>query len=1208
MPDYDRLIQKCKNDATEALKKEPLDYKDLVKIYQSYINAETVYLENNLGKDDRQKSRYAIYRGIYLSSLIDNLERENGDANFLFLKDPDKQQKANSNFQKKVKKQLNAIVDGSLFTEMTKYCLEAEHRGVREPVDKQINHYYKYPLNDDAEGFNFNIAKENIIGGLPNNLHSPVKLGTKPEIKEIIYYQHKLTRESLEMVSGMINKLNQGKEGVHNGSDEYDNIITAAKALETATKEMLKKQEYGGSTSQEQYDAFLKLEDNLSNSINVYLNKKEREYRARGGQHRNANSKMRTELVKSVAEDFKSVVDKNIELNADKHLYKLRMKNIGSFKKANSTDKLKDALIKDYYFRLLERDYVPVEGDGLGVINGRKKLLREKLSPSALEYGFQKFKTEISLNHKEIADDIDKYTDVLKEQLPTLTMNTFKSQLDILVSLREDLHLNPLSDVKNLSMPYITENKAKIVDSAALVADTATPKKDYMLEISTKLNAATKGVWGGTKEFDTLIKDADKIRLAERGINYNSELSASDKQAAEIIFDQKKALLDKMQKYVIRKYGEKMDALEDGHNERANSKMRRETVENMINLLTEDMRNMTNTILPEKLVPDDNLYKTKMMLFEKRALFGHDNLRQTVIGTGNLDAYDLAQKGPNYQTEFETLLGNEIKLAISLLKAGTGVVTRAEANLKSETDKLLNPRKNNPRPKDVAAYEKTMKELPPYSMASTKIIDKILNDYETYSNMSEDYKPGAELKNKLNDLRNAIYHCEMPDFILGGDVDGGDILERFNKMIPSGEGKEDIFNPLKDKFVDNIKFQKNEDMDISYDLPLGNDLEFEENPGVGLVDYLKNDDDVDEFNDKSESEFDFNPGEFNSRQNVGTRIIKDKAEKEGKKINLVDPFGDDNSMDGDNIININEFDDNENEIKNEDIKINDEDVIKIEDYHDYDPEDDLDLEIMTEDVKSIFNKKGSNRNLTTDDLDKILDGIEEVAQVKLEEAFNKITNTFDFRELTNCIYRTIYINDLKNNPDFANGKIKMNEDQLKQEMDDFVDKLRKSRYDISLKETLTGICEVPNKNMPEMTTQYMLNIGSYTGKEMIKDIVNEYREHNSSNVAKRLAFKATTQKLKEDLSDALWEDSFNLKQDRDNLNFLHRSAKDGTLKKIGIQGSYKKYESYLIDISIGAKNTLKEIEEKRAELDKDIQAHNAQTEAKNPKKNIIKKK
>ncbi|MBR6274813.1 MAG: hypothetical protein IKR27_07405, partial [Lachnospiraceae bacterium] len=115
-------------------------------------------------------------------------------------------------------------------------------------------------------------------------------------------------------------------------------------------------------------------------------------------------------------------------------------------------------------------------------------------------------------------------------------------------------------------------------------------------------------------------------------------------------------------------------------------------------------------------------------------------------------------------------------------------------------------------------------------------------------------------------------------------------------------------------------------------------------------------------------------------------------------------------------------------------------------------------------------------------------------------------------------------------------------------------------------------------------------------------------EHNSSNVAKHLAFKATTQKLKEDLSDALWEDAFNLKQDADNLNFLHRSAKDGTLKKIGVQGMYKKNESVLIDFSIGAKNTLKEIEEKRAELDKDIQTHNAQTKAKNQKKNIVKKK
>ena len=183
----------------------------------------------------------------------------------------------------------------------------------------------------------------------------------------------------------------------------------------------------------------------------------------------------------------------------------------------------------------------------------------------------------------------------------------------------------------------------------------------------------------------------------------------------------------------------------------------------------------------------------------------------------------------------------------------------------------------------------------------------------------------------------------------------------------------------------------------------------------------------------------------------------------------------------------------------------------------------------------------------------------------------------------------------------------MNEDQLKQEMDDFVDKLRKSRYDISLKETLTGLCVGPDRNRLEMTTEYMLNIGSYTGKEMIKDIANEYKEHNTY-AADNLVFQAPTTKLKEQKSDALWEDAFNLKQDVDNLNFLHRSAKDGTLKKIGVQGMYKKNESVLIDFSIGAKNTLKEIEEKRAELDKDIQTHNAQTKAKNRNKNIIKKK
>ena len=120
MPDYDRLMQKCKNDATEALKKEPLDYKDLVNIYQSYINVETHYLENNLGQDDRQQSRYAIYRGIYLSEMIDKLEQKHRDTIFMYHDKPALEKKALGDFQKEIKKQLNAIIDGSIFTKMTK--------------------------------------------------------------------------------------------------------------------------------------------------------------------------------------------------------------------------------------------------------------------------------------------------------------------------------------------------------------------------------------------------------------------------------------------------------------------------------------------------------------------------------------------------------------------------------------------------------------------------------------------------------------------------------------------------------------------------------------------------------------------------------------------------------------------------------------------------------------------------------------------------------------------------------------------------------------------------------------------------------------------------------------------------------------------------------------------------------------------------------
>ena len=1239
MPDYDILMKKCKEDAAEALKKEPLDYKDLVNIYQYYIDVETMYLENHLGKDDRQASRYAIYRGIYLGNKIDRLENEYSNARYLFTGNPEKEREALDKFQKNVKKQLNAIVDGSIFTDLTKYCLEAEHMGLRAPTDKKIKPYYDDPISNEPEGLNFNLFKEDIIAGMPKRLYNPVILGTTPLEKEIIYHQHKLTRESLEMISGMISKLNQGKEGVYNGSGEYDNIITAATTLERATKELYRRQEYGGSVSQSDYDTFLDYENNLSNSINVYLNKKEREYRENGNRHRNDNSEMRVGLVKSIAADFEKLRDKNIELHADKHFYQLRRQNIASLKSADTDDKLKNILIKDYYYRLLETDYGHRKGDSLGVKNGANKLLREKISPTVLEYGFEKFKAELNINHKDVIDSIDDYIPTLKNEMPTLTRTDLDNQLKYYVPVKENMHLNLLSDVKDLDMPYITENQAKIMESAAMAEDSATPKKDYMLEIVTKLKAATKGVWGGTKEFDTLIEEADKIRLAERGINYNSKLSDPEKAAAATIFDKKKVLLEKMQNYVVRKYGEKMDAEAGRNREKTNSKMRRETVENMINLLTENMQDTCNNYLQEKMVPDDALYKTKLLMFDKKALVGHPNFRETIVNTKNLNAFDLAKSGPNFIMEFETLLGEEINLANSLLLRGDTIASRADAYFESKENQ-----------------DRVLSELPPYSQSATMVIDKILRDYEMYTDMCPDYTPTNQLRNKLKILRKTIETNGMPDFILGGDIDGSDILERFDRVVLPENANENIFDAELNNFTDDKKFTENEDIDIPFDVPLGNDFEFEENPGLGVVDYLKNDDEVADTEYKSESEDVFNPDDFANRENVGTsgRVVNntekdnnDNAVKEENKdgmINLAGPVDENDFMDnGDNIININEHDEYENinlvedenvEIKDDVFKKKDDDGIKIDNYRSDDPEDDLDLKEMTEAIP----EKKDNRDLTVNDLDKILKGIETVAQNKLEETLadeaSPYQRSYGFKDVTNCIYRTMFINDLKNNPDFVSGKIKMNVDQLKQEMDDFVSDMRKTRYNNTLNDALHDMYnehvefihsfdrygesdydqylfrerrKLHDTDDKTMTTKHMLELGQYAGGRMIQEVAYAFKKDD------KLATKCITKipgTIKEAQTNANNMEIIadNIRDDLDAISFIMKASKKGILKKIGVQHIYNKNEDALYNIATKAKNTIEELDEKCVDMNNKIFQYNAHVRANNKNKNVMKKK
>ena len=71
-----------------------------------------------------------------------------------------------------------------------------------------------------------------------------------------------------------------------------------------------------------------RLNKNMVQALDVYIKKKDREYRENGNRFRNDNGRMRTNLVKSIAVDFGAKMNTDVEDNADVYFGLLRKNNI----------------------------------------------------------------------------------------------------------------------------------------------------------------------------------------------------------------------------------------------------------------------------------------------------------------------------------------------------------------------------------------------------------------------------------------------------------------------------------------------------------------------------------------------------------------------------------------------------------------------------------------------------------------------------------------------------------------------------------------------------------------------------------------------------------------------------------------------------------------------------------------------------------------
>lgn len=1206
MPNYDNLIKNCQKDAKEALKKDPPEYADLLAIYNRFFIHEENYLQHYLGRDEAKASRYAIYRALYLDDQINRLENARTESETLFVDDPEKEQKAKADFTKSVKDKLKSIVDGSFFENMISFSHEAENSDLKRSAMKKIGRYYDNNTFHEPGLISARTILEDVIGNAAHDNTNPMYGKVPAKTKKAVARPEIFAKESVEMISGIINRLKQGQDGVHNGSKEYDNIITAAEALEKKTKELYKLSRYGGEVTEKKFKELYKLESELGNHIAIYTQKKEREYNNNGGHHRNENSRMRVELVKGISTDFLHMFDKNSELYADHYLNYLRELNLKKLQKADNTDKdLENIFKKDFYFRLLEREFGPekdedgnLKKEDISRTNARKKLLAEKLAQtdSAYSSGLSKFTDELA--KYENAPDFASFVSGIKDDLAgNMKWRELFLRIETGLIIPDEMHLDLFSNVKGTDFPYITDQKDSLTELAKTIPDRA-PRKDRMYEIVNSLTAAQKGVWGNTSEFDGIVKDANQIRLDERRINYNKQLSLNDKADAEALFERKSRLIERMQAYVIRKYSEKGEREYRGSSEKANSKKRREAMEKNILLLREELKDISENHLPEKTVKPDIIYKIKAKLASTPGFmtninpgtippdtYGADdyiNLSHILNRSNDTDNIALLNNAPDNAAEFENTLREQVELATALLNAST-----FNGSLALDLNTSVRDRKTAQNLSDTLAK------------CAIPLVDRIFSDIDEYRSrcvtgagdeMKDGFIPGTETEKALFKLKKAIQNNGAPLLI---DNDGESIGLKWEKYMdknfnlrPSekirGISKNFFKKPVNPFAPEELEFDPNEfendaafynqaadaDPDEEFDLPdtaFGNteELEIKEKPGIGNIKAL-------------------------TGKALDLGLIKNGPD---------DAYV---TRGTDKIIEENELDNLNNEFAKADKKV-----------------------------------------LKANDLDKILKGIEKVAANELNKIAAQLnpeaapSSPPDFKELTNCIYRTAYINSLKNDRDFVSGKKKLTEDLLKKELDVFVNELRDSPFEKVLKSTLFDMYSpadpfVDNTNWSEkkdamdeaqdnyrrklynlkgkenMNTSLMVALSAFTGDRLIKEtLLHGKLLSNTANYCSNTILDIYNKKYetkKENLLYLMRQTIDEYEEHTDSIDFLVKASKKGLLNKLGFENNFYKNTSKLASLKTDANDNVSSLRKRCDLLDPPEEAVQAD------QKKIIKKK
>ncbi len=153
-----------------------------------------------------------------------------------------------------------------------------------------------------------------------------------------------------------------------------------------------------------------------------------------------------------------------------------------------------------------------------------------------------------------------------------------KEEAGIDIQMSDD----PLEQVKKL-MPKDEPEPQK---------ENARPKLQPVSRLLKRLRDADQNVWNGSGEYEVMCVAMDEVATQKRKFEQNkNSMSGVELRASQsTLLHQERYTAELMKHYLNRKDAEKKKAEEKGDTERANSKMRRETVENVLHQLRSHIR------------------------------------------------------------------------------------------------------------------------------------------------------------------------------------------------------------------------------------------------------------------------------------------------------------------------------------------------------------------------------------------------------------------------------------------------------------------------------------------------------------------------------------------------------------------------------------------------------------------------------------------